>query len=399
MTRLLRLACWSSVAVVPLCTPALAQPANDTCPAAPALTLNVTANGSTINALSDLPQSPCGFDDAADVWYKFTAPAAGTYVFDVFGVGGLDCTLTVYSACISGLLACNDDFSDGDIDPQVVLNLASAQTVRCRIAANFLDEGGFSIIVSGAGGGTPPANDECSAAGLPVVTVGTPSTGTNTNAGTSVVLNPDACGTFIGSGGGSDVFLSFTPASTGNYAIETCGSNFDTVLSIHTGCPVSDANLLACNDDANVACTNDETNSRIDSVSLTGGQHYLIRVAGYNEGFADTGSYSVLVTSLSAQPTGACCRGGTCSAATQADCTGANSRWAGASTVCNVPGNTTTPCCRGDYNQVGGVTVQDIFDFLIDYFTANAHADVNGVGGVTVQDIFDYLIAYFAGPC
>ena len=66
--------------------------------------------------------------------------------------------------------------------------------------------------------------------------------------------------------------------------------------------------------------------------------------------------------------------------------------------MCNVFGvNNTTPCCLADYNQVGGVTVQDIFDFLAGYFTPARCADINGSGGVTVQDIFDFLSAYFAG--
>jgi hypothetical protein len=51
--------------------------------------------------------------------------------------------------------------------------------------------------------------------------------------------------------------------------------------------------------------------------------------------------------------------------------------------------------CQGDFNGVGGVTVQDIFDFLAAYFAGSPAADVNGVGGVTVQDIFDFLGAYF----
>jgi hypothetical protein len=53
--------------------------------------------------------------------------------------------------------------------------------------------------------------------------------------------------------------------------------------------------------------------------------------------------------------------------------------------------------CAADFNGQGGVTVQDIFDFLAAYFAGEAGADFNHVGGVTVQDIFDFLAAYFAG--
>jgi len=56
-----------------------------------------------------------------------------------------------------------------------------------------------------------------------------------------------------------------------------------------------------------------------------------------------------------------------------------------------------TVVCAADFNGVGGLTVQDIFDFLAAYFANLPAADFNGVGGVTVQDIFDFLGAYFMG--
>jgi hypothetical protein len=55
------------------------------------------------------------------------------------------------------------------------------------------------------------------------------------------------------------------------------------------------------------------------------------------------------------------------------------------------------PPCPADFNNSGGVTLQDIFDFLSAYFAGLPTADFNGVGGITVQDIFDFLSAYFAG--
>jgi hypothetical protein len=62
------------------------------------------------------------------------------------------------------------------------------------------------------------------------------------------------------------------------------------------------------------------------------------------------------------------------------------------------------PECPADFNNVGGVTVQDVFDFLADWISQSsggpvnlASADFNGTGGVTVQDIFDFLAAWNAG--
>lgn len=51
--------------------------------------------------------------------------------------------------------------------------------------------------------------------------------------------------------------------------------------------------------------------------------------------------------------------------------------------------------CRADVNGSGTLTVQDIFDFLVLYFSNAPSADFNFSGAVTVQDLFDFLAAYF----
>lgn len=90
---------------------------------------------------------------------------------------------------------------------------------------------------------------------------------------------------------------------------------------------------------------------------------------------------------------GACCSGTMCSVGAQAECTG---EFQGQNTACGALGNPTT-CCNANFNQIGGVTVQDIFDFLVTYFAGDPRADFDESGAVGVQDIFDFLVAYFAG--
>lgn len=97
---------------------------------------------------------------------------------------------------------------------------------------------------------------------------------------------------------------------------------------------------------------------------------------------------------------GTCCRGATCAEAVQASsCTGANTAFVPGSAVCS--GSATTPCCKADFNKVGGITVQDIFDFLTAWFNGDVSANIagNGSGPPTVQSIFDFLGAWFAGGC
>lgn len=53
--------------------------------------------------------------------------------------------------------------------------------------------------------------------------------------------------------------------------------------------------------------------------------------------------------------------------------------------------------CQGDFNDIGGVTVQDIFDFLDAWFSMASVADFNYSGIISVEDIFDFLDSWFQG--
>jgi len=98
---------------------------------------------------------------------------------------------------------------------------------------------------------------------------------------------------------------------------------------------------------------------------------------------------------------------GPCNASiSQANCT-APTAHAGAlflttATVCNAAGVRTTPCCEANYNKSGGITVQDLFDFLADWFGGSPFAHVGGDGtgaAPTVQSLFDFLVGWFGEGC
>jgi hypothetical protein len=127
-------------------------------------------------------------------------------------------------------------------------------------------------------------------------------------------------------------------------------------------------------------------------------------------------------TSCSPSPcpaSGVCCRGSTCTTAytSSTACSGAldtvsptvTARFVSSSSTCNTPvttpgtlGNTATPCCYANYNHNATLEVQDIFDFLNDWFAGKKGALVGGdgtTGTLAVQNIFDFLNAWFAGGC
>ena len=74
--------------------------------------------------------------------------------------------------------------------------------------------------------------------------------------------------------GGSDLWYSFTPATTETFIISNCGSSFDTLLQVFDGTCGSLTNI-ACNDDG---CGT----SSIVTFAGTAGQLYYFRVGGYN---------------------------------------------------------------------------------------------------------------------
>ena len=183
-----------------------------------------------------------------------------------------------------------------------------------------------------------------------------------------------------------DVWYRFTAGIPGDYIIDTLGSVLDTTLVAYSFCG---GMILACNDDVDPGF---DTSSLV-VVTLVSGQSIRIRVAGFA---FDQGTFDLFITPPQNLPTtGACCRGSTCGVVDAAACIGAGTSFAGVGIACNAPGNNTTPCCKADFNG-GGLSVQDIFDYLGAWFGNSPLADFNG-GGLAVQDIFDFLNAWFAG--
>ncbi len=78
-----------------------------------------------------------------------------------------------------------------------------------------------------------------------------------------------------GNAGGRSVWYRWIAPSTGNWAIDTAGSRFDTLLGVYTGGPVGGLTLVAGNDDARA-----DKSSRVNVPALAG-TTYFIAVDGY----------------------------------------------------------------------------------------------------------------------
>ncbi len=118
-----------------------------------------------------------------------------------------------------------------------------------------------------------PANDDCADA-TPI--------GDGTYFGDTSTATADGESCFEGS---PDVWFAYTAPRTGRVVVDTFGSGFDTVLSIHTDCPGTIANEIACND--NIF----GLQSAISFDAQSGGI-YRIRVAG---AFGAVGPFTLTV--------------------------------------------------------------------------------------------------------
>lgn len=258
--------------------PAFTGPANENCASAATLAANTVVRSSNLGA-SGTDVSSCGLFDTTDVWFAFTPLSTGTHRVEVCATGFAP-VVSRHNSCIGAQSAgCSLDgtvLSCSNTSAGLEFSANAGQQVLLRVAGQRGSFGSFDIAVY-----TPRPNDLCASA-IPVV-VNTPLDGSTTPiVGTE---GEGACAASV-----RDVWHSFVPPATGVYTVATCGSSFDTVVSVHGACPTSTtpAPSLFCNDDF---C------SRQSSLNATmnAGQIYYIRVAGKNTA-TGWGNYTLLVS-------------------------------------------------------------------------------------------------------
>jgi uncharacterized protein (TIGR03437 family) len=118
-----------------------------------------------------------------------------------------------------------------------------------------------------------------------------------TVSGSTAVAGNDGSASCGISGTSPDMWYAYTAHETGLATINTCSSPYDTVLSVHTGCPGTSANEIACNDD-------DDDCANFDSavtVNVVAGETYLVRVSGWN---GDAGDFFLNLAGPSCDPVG-----------------------------------------------------------------------------------------------
>jgi|GEM_PF-5415064 len=245
--------------------------------------------GATAEAGEVVPHSlGCGsaFDNTS-VWYSFTVPADGTYIFDTIG-SDFDTVLSLWTGAAHPLTpvpgACNDDA----VGAQSLIQIALTAGTTIYARASGYNTGQTGNLVFNVG--TRPPHDDLANA----LVVGAPLY-TNNQRNVGATLEP---GEALGTCGGTQtasVWYSFTAPYTDNFTFDTLGSTLDTVMSIWTGA-AHPLTQVACNDDGGPGYGN----ASFIQTNITSGTTVYIRISGYD---AQIGDYTLTVDNTNSDPT------------------------------------------------------------------------------------------------
>ena len=188
--------------------------------------------GSTFGLLGGL-SGICGGSGAPEQPFFFTAPAAGSYVFDT--VGSTYDTLLHVRNLGCNALACNDDTPAIGLASQVTVPLGAGETVLVAVDGFGASQGDYTLNV------TTPIMPGCPDQVLPSMV---PLTVSGSTVGAANELQPGCVGAV-----GPEATLAFTAPVAKSYIFNTLGSNYDTVLSVRNAS--CNGMELACNDDFN----------------------------------------------------------------------------------------------------------------------------------------------------
>jgi hypothetical protein len=179
------------------------------------------------------------------VWFSWTPQVSGTAEIATCTDGSLDTLLAVYTgAAVDALtpVASSDDAA-GSCEPTdsvVQFGAQAGTTYKIAVDGKGGAEGHFALRLRGR-----PANDDFSRAEVLPPTFGVRSQfGATTRFATKEPGEPD----HAGDPGGASVWYSWTPTASGPVDLDTCGSEFDTLLAVYEGASVDNLTSVAAND-------------------------------------------------------------------------------------------------------------------------------------------------------
>ena len=301
---------------------------NDDCTSAILIDAGTCLTGTDIGAtFSGDSVSGCidGDPDPLDIWFKAEVPPSGDLRIQFDAQPGVSGVVELYTGSCAdlgaGILAGSGNCSNYlDGDQLDVLGLNPGDTLLVRYWDFDSDQSGeLTLCLSEPGFGcTDPcaSNYDSTATVDDGSCVGTPAAGGNDICASATLIASEgsldfytggADGSTISSCGGGDsidVWYRYTvPLELDSMKLYTCGSSFDTHLSVWLGCPDAGGSEIACNDDGVISglgmepsnCAGSLYQSAISLIGLDSllGQTIYIRVSGTG-GSSGCGSLELL---------------------------------------------------------------------------------------------------------
>ncbi len=266
--------------------------AQDSCAEAAAIGLE-TISGSTRGAPRS-GDSDCGrSDNSASNWFRFTAETDSRVLVTTCG-SDFDTVLSVYSGCPGdedNELSCNDDACEaGSRQSEVEFDASAGTEYLVRLAGYRGATGDYTLELGSKGAGPEPEPEP-----EPVTCEDAQEIDiTDTVEGSTSGLKSTGSASCGSSSRSPDVIFRHVATQACLLTATTCGSGYDTVLSIHSDCPPSEENELVCNDDS---CGLQST----AAYEVEAGESYWIRVSGYN---GASGSFTLGLSCAEPPPVG-----------------------------------------------------------------------------------------------
>jgi hypothetical protein len=245
-------------------------PPNDLCGGAVPLTENRYYSQVTSNATDDGHSACLGRTRTKGVWFTYTPASSGIATVDTCP-SDFDNNLEIFNGTCGALtsIVCNEDsFACAGYWQASASFACTASTTYYIYAGGYNGQAG-TLQIRARINTLAPANDDCSGAfALTENGYYSQITSNATDDGFSPCLGRDRT---------RGVWFAYTPVSTGTAAVDTCPSDFDTMLEVFTGNCAS-LSSLACNDDSPV-CGNYKSATNF---TCTAGTTYYIWAGGYN---------------------------------------------------------------------------------------------------------------------
>jgi len=260
---------------------------------------DVTVGASVLNICGTSRAQGAGSSTAGTLdndWYRFQAPTSDSFAANCtaqFPVLIQLRNLSATGTCTTNTLvtsATANRCATATISSSVTAGNWYALKVTPNLPSTTNNNSGFTVgatsnaYVLSMQLGAPPANDVCGAnmASFTIAGAGGTASANSNNATDDAGLPSGSC-----PAGSKDVWYYFTPTTSGDWLVSTCGTSYDTIVNVYSGACGS-LTEIGCNDDT-TQCTGGTSAVR---VSLTAATLYRIRIASKS---GSTGAYTISV--------------------------------------------------------------------------------------------------------